>query len=125
MSEIELRGLMGIEPNVADNYLTVRFRDQSNDVLTLKIGSGYLGGFIVGLISQASHLRDAGVNQPMTLTSIRPLTIGDGRRGIMMVLDDAARLPVLFPPAAIQALRTVLDTLEGLSTSGPTEPQRH
>jgi hypothetical protein len=124
-TKIVVGGFMGMEVDRNQNTVTVRFRDVANNVYALNIGGGYLGGLIVGLNSQAANLSDAHANQPMTLVSTRPFTMGDGRVGLMMVLDDSVRLPVLFPPAAIQSLRNSMDVLESHSSGGPPEPSRN
>jgi hypothetical protein len=124
-TKIVVGGFMGMEADQSRNTVTVRFRDTAHNTFALEIAGGYMGGFIIGLHSQAANLSDAAANQPMTLISTRPFTMGDGRVGLMMLLDDSVRLPVLFPPAGIQSLRTSMDTLESHSSGARPEPSRN
>ena len=125
-TKITVAGFLGMETDRERNTLAIRFCNPENDVYVLTIGAGYLGGFIVGLLSQAANLAGAGSNQPMTLYSTRPFTLADGRVGLMMALENGAiQLPVLFPREAIQHLRSLMDMLENHSTGEPGKPSRH
>jgi hypothetical protein len=77
------------------------------------------------LSARAAQLTDNRVGQPMTLNASQPFTIADGRAGLVLLLDNAVRLPVLFPREAIPVLRRSLDTLEGLSSGTASAPPKN
>jgi hypothetical protein len=115
--------MLGVEPDRQNNVLRLRFCDPSNNVYALDLAEPMIGGLTAALVGQIGQLKQSGVGQPMTLTSGRPFQIGDGRIGLELTLDNALRLPVLFPKEAIPALRKTLDELERLSTKAPTPPR--
>jgi hypothetical protein len=120
-----MAAVLSIIADQASSTLQVSMRDDDNTVYQLDLPDGLVGGLIVSLISQIQHLRPSGVAQPMTLNSGRSFALPDGRIGLELLLENAVRLPVLFPKEAIGALRDTLEELERLSQSAPAEARRH
>ena len=125
MPETRIRAgaMLGIM-HAAGNFLEVRFRTPANDVYCIEVPEGILGGLTVALLSAAAKIQGTGPTQPMTLNSAQAFTYPDGRIGLELKLENAIRLPVLFPPEAISSLRDAAKTLDHLSkqipgTSGP------
>jgi hypothetical protein len=127
MSNVHARmaAVLSIIADQASSTLQVSMRDDENTVYQMDLPDGLVGGLIVSLISQIQHLRPSGVAQPMTLNSGRSFALPDGRIGLELLLENAVRLPVLFPKEAIGALRETLEELERLSQSAPAEARRH
>ena len=120
-----MAAVLSIIADQASSTLQVSMRDDDNTVYQLDLPDGLVGGLIVSLISQIQHLRPSGVAQPMTLNSGRSFALPDGRIGLELLLENAVRLPVLFPKEAIGALRDTLEELDRLSQSSPAEARRH
>ncbi len=127
MSNVHARmaAVLSIIADQASSTLQVSMRDDENTVYQMDLPDGLVGGLIVSLISQIQHLRPSGVAQPMTLNSGRSFALPDGRIGLELLLENAVRLPVLFPKEAIGALRETLEELDRLSQSSPAEARRH
>jgi hypothetical protein len=127
MSNVHARmaAVLSIIADQASSTLQVSMRDDDNTVYQMDLPDGLVGGLIVSLISQIQHLRPSGVAQPMTLNSGRSFALPDGRIGLELLLENAVRLPVLFPKEAIGALRETLEELDRLAQSSPAEARRH
>jgi hypothetical protein len=124
VTEIQLSAMLGIEVDRNAHSLRLQARDAHQNIYQINLPESMLGGLIVGLRSQINRLRGSAVGQPMTLDSGQAFTLPDGRVGLELMLDNAVRLPVIFPKEAIAVLRKSLDELERLSggSSGPTRP---
>jgi hypothetical protein len=120
-NKVELAAVLSVTPTA--DKIELQFRDKNNNIHCISIPSGALGGLLVGLRSVAATVPNSGSVQPMTLNSGRPFSISDGRVGLEFTLDNAVRLPVLFPREAIPVLRRSLDELEHLSKSAPATPR--
>jgi len=105
--------------------MRVQLRDAHGGVHTIEIPAGVLGALLVALHSQASRLGPNRFGQPMTLTSGNAFATADGRVGLELVMENAVRLPVLFPREAIETLREALDELERFAGTPPQAPSRH
>jgi hypothetical protein len=121
---ITVAAMLSAQTISVENKVSVQFRTDQNEVLTLDIPAGVIGGLIVALRFYGEPLQ-VELGQPVTLTSGRPFTIPDGRVGLNLLLDNAVRLPVLFPKKAIPALRSTLDKLERLASGEPSHPRQH
>jgi len=122
MPEIAIKIAALLALTHTDEVLHLQFRDPQNQIHTLELPTPILGGLIVALTSKVGQIQGTGVAQPMALNGGQPFTLPDGRAGLELLLDDAVRLPVLFPKEAIPILRSALDMLEGLSSKNNRVP---
>lgn len=93
-TQIKVAAMLGME-SIAD-ALRLRVRDPANNVYVLDLAAPMIGGLAVTLTQQAARVQ-GGAGQPMTLNASRAFSIADGRIGLELTLDNALRLPVLFP----------------------------
>jgi len=110
--------MLGVFANVSENSAEVQFRDASDNSYTVDVPEPILGSLIAALLAIAPQLKPSGYGQMLKLTGGRIFQIRDGRIGLELTLNGTLRLPLMFHPNGISALRDALDELEARAKKG-------